>query len=272
MKRILSLFAAFVIAGVLAACKLAAVEPYANTGSAAAHSIKVITSGGFAAAYKLLAPEFEKQTGIRLETAYGSSSGGAYDSIPSRLARGEAVDVIILSRSSLNRLTAKGEVYPDSRVDLVHSKIGMAVKRGAPRPNIQTRQAFIETVLNASSIGYSASASGTYLSTSLFPKLGIWQQIKPKSRRILSERVASVVARGEVEIGFQQISEILPIEGVDYVGPIPDEVQKVTTFSTGITTRAKNTEQAQQLIAFLASREVADTIAATGLTPVVLER
>ena len=176
----------------------------------ATREIRVITSGGFAAAYNILAPEFERTTGIRLVTAYGASSGGAPDSIPSRLSRGESADMIILSRSSLDRLTAAGEVVAESRVDLVRSSIGMAVRSGAARPDIGTTDAFVATLLAAESIGYSASSSGTYLSTVLFPRLGIWEQIEPKSKRILSERVATVVARGEVEIGFQQISEILP--------------------------------------------------------------
>jgi molybdate transport system substrate-binding protein len=179
--------------------------------------------------------------------------------------------VIILSRSSLDDLTERGEVRPESRVDLVRSLIGMAVRRGAHRPDISSKAAFIGTLLAAESIGYSASASGTYLSTVLFPELGIWEQIEDKSTQVLSERVASVVARGDVQIGFQQISEILSIEGVDYVGPIPDEVQAVTTFSIGITERARNAEDAQRLIDYLSSEEVAQTIAATGLSPVVSE-
>ena len=231
--------------------------------------IKVLTSGGFTAAYNILAPQFERATGFILVTAYGASSGGAPNSIPSRLSNGEVADVIILSRSSLDNLTELGEVHPDSRVDLVRSAIGMAVRSGSRKPDISTIDAFIETVLRAESIGYSASASGTYLSTVLFPQLEIWERIEPKSRRILNERVASVVARGEVEIGFQQISEILPIAGVDYVGPIPDDVQKITTFSAGITQRAQNLSGAKSLIEFLSSEEVAGTIAATGLIPVV---
>jgi molybdate transport system substrate-binding protein len=231
--------------------------------------IKVLTSGGFTAAYNILAPQFEQTTGIVLVTAYGASSGGAPDSIPSRLSKGEAADVIILSRSSLDKLTELGQVRPASRIDLVRSGIGMAVRSGATKPDISTKNSFIHTVLSAESIGYSASASGTYLSTVLFPRLGIWGRIEPKSKRILSERVASVVARGEVEIGFQQISEILPIGGVDYVGPIPDDVQMITTFSAGITQRAQNISGANSLIEFLSSKEVAETIAATGLIPVV---
>jgi molybdate transport system substrate-binding protein len=215
-----------------------------------------VTSGGFAAAYNVLGPKFEEQMGIKLETAYGSSSGGAHDSIPVRLARGEEIDVIILSQSSLNELTNQGEVEPDSRVDLVHSMIGMAVKSGADKPDISTKEA----------------SSGTYLSTVLFPRLGIWEQIKDKSMPVLSERVATVVARGEVEIGFQQISEILPIPGADYAGPIPDEVQKVTTFSAGITKRAVNKQDASKLIEYLSSKQVAGTIASTGLSPAVLEK
>ncbi len=254
----------------ICACQSLSVASDASTASInETRQIKVLTSGGFTAAYNILAPQFERTTGFILVTAYGASSGGAPNSIPSRLSNGAVVDVIILSRSSLDNLTELGEVHPDSRVDLVRSGIGMAVRSGSRKPDISTKDTFIETVLRAESIGYSASASGTYLSTVLFPQLEIWERIEPKSRRILSERVASVVARGEVEIGFQQISEILPIAGVDYVGPIPDDVQKITTFSAGITQRAQNLSGAKSLIEFLSSEEVAETIAATGLIPVV---
>ena len=120
------------------------------------------------------------------------------------MSRGELADVIILSRSSLDNLTAAAEVVADSRVDLVRSTIGMAVQSGAPMPDISTTDAFVASLLAADSIGYSASASGTYLSTVLFPQLGIWEQIEAKSKRIISERVATVVGRGEGQIGFQQ--------------------------------------------------------------------
>ena len=233
--------------------------------------LRVVSSGGFATAYDRLGPGFEELTGIELITAYGSSSGGAPDSIPVRLERGEPFDLVILSQSSLNQLTDIGEVRPSSRKDLARSSIGMAVHEGAVAPDISTPALFIQTLIDAESIGYSASASGTYLSTVLFPRLGLWEQLQPKSKRILSERVAAVVARGEVQIGFQQISEILTIEGARYVGPIPAEFQKVTIFSAGITTRAKNIADAQLLLDYLSSTEVAAVIAETGLEPVVLE-
>ncbi len=270
MKKLLTAVLVAVATLLICACQTQSAGSDASTAPIdRTRQIKVLTSGGFTAAYNILAPQFEQTTGIVLVTAYGASSGGAPDSIPSRLSNGEAADVIILSRSSLDNLTELSEVHPDSRVDLVRSGIGMAVRSGAPKPDISTKDAFIDTVLRAESIGYSASASGTYLSTILFPQLEIWERIEPKSKRILSERVASAVARGEVEIGFQQVSEILPIEGVDFVGPIPDDVQKITTFSAGITQRAQNLSGARSLIEFLSSEEVAETIAATGLIPVV---
>ena len=233
----------------------------------AAHRIAVATSGGLAAAYDLLAPRFQDETGLRLVTSYGASTGGAPDSIPARLGRGERFDVLIMSQAGLNALAARGLVRSDSRIDLASSSIGMAVREGAPVPDISTPETFVETLLAAESIGYSASVSGAYISTELLPRLGLAEQLAPKSRRIVSERVAAVVARGEIEIGFQQVSEILSIEGAAYVGPIPDEYQRVTTFSTGITTNAENPDGAQRLIDFFSSAEAASTIAETGLEP-----
>ena len=230
--------------------------------------ISVVTSGGLAAAYDVLAPRFQEESGIRLATAYGASTGGAPDSIPARLERGERFDVLLMSQAGLNALAERGLVRPDTRVDVASSAIGMAVRAGAPIPDISTPEAFVETLLAAESIGYSASVSGTYIFTELFPQLGVAEQLAPKSRRIVSERVAAVVARGELEIGFQQVSEILSIEGAAYVGPIPDEYQRVTTFSTGITRDAENPDGAQRLIDFLSSAEAASTIAETGLEPV----
>ncbi|MCG8506304.1 MAG: substrate-binding domain-containing protein [Sphingomonadales bacterium] len=225
-----------------------------------------MSSGGFTAAYKTLAPRFESETGVKLVTAYGASSGGAPDSIPERLKRGERADVVILSQNGLNAITRQGFVEPDSHTPLANSMIGMAVRAGAAAPDISTKLAFIETLLAAKSIGYSASASGTYLSTQLFPALGIWDRIKAKSVRIESERVATVVARGDVQIGFQQISEILPIEGVTYVGPIPQDVQKVTLFSAGLTHQGDDT-LAWILVCYLSAPEHGGIIEATGLTP-----
>ena len=245
--------------------------PLAAQGEAPAE-VAVVTSGGLAAAYDRLAPRFEAETGIRLVTAYGASTGGAPDSIPVRLARGERFDVLIMSQAGLDALAAQGLVRPDTRLDLASSSIGVAVREGAPLPDISTPESFAATLLAAESIGYSASVSGTYIATELYPRLGLTEELAPKSRRIISERVAAVVARGEVEIGFQQVSEILSIAGAAYAGPIPDEYQRVTTFSTGIAANAQNPVGAQRLIDFLSSNEVAPTIAESGLQPAAAQR
>ena len=141
----------------------------AGEGNAPAE-VAVVTSGGLAAAYDALAPRFEVRTGLRLVTAYGASGGGAPDSIPMRLERGERFDVLIMSQAGLNALAGQGLIRPDTRVDLASSSIGMAVLEGAPLPDIGTPEAFVETLLAAESIGYSASVSGTYISTELFPQ------------------------------------------------------------------------------------------------------
>ncbi len=234
-----------------------------------AQEIRVITSGGLAAAFDEIVPQFESKAGVKIQTAYGSSSGGAEDSIPSRLARGETFDVLILARYSLDNLTREGYVRESAQVDLAESKIGMAIASGQPKPDISTPDKFLEVVLAADSIGYSASASGTYLSQDLFPRLKIWETIQEKSQRILSRRVASLVASGEVEIGFQQISEIISISGAQLVGPIPEEYQKTTVFSAGVTRSSTRPDLADSLLAFLSSDLSADVIKSTGLTPLV---
>ena len=231
--------------------------------------LHVITSGGFTAAWDILGPLYGEAARVEITTEYGSSMGGGPQSIPVRLDRGETFDVVILNRPPLDGFAADGRVRPQTRVDLGRSLIGMAVRAGAPKPDISTREALIETLRAAESIGYSASVSGTRLSTEVFPSLGIWEEIEPKTLRIVGERVAAVVARGEVEIGFQQISAILPVEGADFAGTIPNELQEIAFFSAGIMEQAPNLEEAERLVQFLSSDAAAPIIESTGLTPVV---
>ena len=235
--------------------------------SAAGEEIKVMTSGAFTAAYLELVPRFERSTQNKITTSFGASMGTAPDSIPMRLGRGEPVDVLILARPALDDLVKQGKVMADSRMDLVRSSIGMAVRAGAHKPDISSVEALKRTLLEAKSIAYSDSASGTYLSTEMFRRLGIESQVAAKCKRVLSEPVGAVVARGEAEIGFQQISEILPVTGIDYVGPLPAEVQKVTVFSAGVATGSKNPDGARALIRFLASPAAVESIQKSGLEP-----
>ncbi|HVH29297.1 MAG TPA: molybdate ABC transporter substrate-binding protein [Vicinamibacterales bacterium] len=236
-------------------------------GTAFGDEIKVMTSGGFTAAYLELVPEFERASHHTVVTAFGGSMGNGPETIPNRLQRGEPADVVILASAALDDLIKQGKVVAGSRVDLVRSTIGMAVRAGSPKPDISTVAALTQTLLRAKSIAYSASASGVYLSTEMFQHLGIADQVLPKSRNAQGERVGALVARGEAEIGFQQVSELLPEPGIDYVGELPPEVQRVTVFSAGIVVGAKQPAAAKSLIEFLASERAIPVIRKTGLEP-----
>ena len=232
-----------------------------------ADEIKVVTSGGFTAAYLELVSDYERATHNKLVTEFGPSMGTTHNAIPIRLERGETIDVVIMAAPALDDLIKQGKVRADSKVDLVQSSIGMAVKAGAPRPDISTVDALKRTLLAAKSIAYSDSASGVYLTTELFPKLGIADQIKSKSKKIEADPVGGVVATGEFEIGFQQMSELRPVKGIDIVGPLPLGAQKVTIFAAGIPSASKNPEAAKALIQWLASPAAYVAIKKSGLEP-----
>lgn len=236
--------------------------------NARAQAIKVMISGGFSAAYKVLAPQFEETAGVHLETVSGPSMGTTPGAIPVRLEHGEPADVVIMVRAALDELLKKGEVADGSQVDLARSRIGMAVRAGTPTPDISSVEAFRRTLLQARSVAYSDSASGVYIASTLFKRLGIEKEMAAKSHQIPAEPVGLVVARGEAEIGFQQMSELLPISGITVVGPIPEEVQEITVFSAGIVTSSKAQEAARNLIRYLASPDRCPAIKQTALDPV----
>ena len=238
------------------------------TATIRAADIHVVSSGGFAAAYRTLAPQFEQNTGNHLITAWGPSMGDTADAVPQRLARNEPIDVVIMVGPALGKFVDEGKIMPGSRVDLARSAIGVAVRSGTPKPDISTVDSLRTTLLNVKSIAYSDSASGVYVSTELFRRLGIADQVSGKSRMIPAEPVGLVVARGEAEIGFQQISELKPISGIELVGPLPNEVQKITIFSAGIVTGSKEPEAAKSLLTFLSSPSATQAIIASGLEPI----
>jgi molybdate transport system substrate-binding protein len=168
----------------------------------------------------------------------------------------------------LAELIDGGLVAADSRVELARSSIGIAVRAGAPKPDISSVDALRQALLRARSIAYSGSVSGTYVSTELFARLGIADLVAGKSRKIETERVGAVVARGDAEIGFQQISELLPVAGIDVVGPLPAEVQYESVFSAGVIKTSPHAEAARAMLRFLASPQAAPTIERTGLEPI----
>jgi molybdate transport system substrate-binding protein len=236
--------------------------------TATAAEIRVMISGGLSAAYEVLVPEFERATGHKVLTARGPSMGTTVNAIPVRLERGEPADVLIMVGYALKDLADKGKVMPGSSVDLVKSPIGIAVKTGAPKPDIGTADAVKRALLAAKTIAYSDSASGVYVSTEMFQKLGIADEMKDKARKIPATPVGEIVAHGDAEIGFQQISELKAVPGVDIVGPLPDELQRITVFSAGIAMASKEPDAGQALIKFLASSAARDAIIKSGMEPI----
>jgi molybdate transport system substrate-binding protein len=237
-------------------------------GTASAAEVRVMISGGLTAAYNALVPEFERATGHKVVTAYGPSMGTTVNAIPVRLERGEPADVLIMVGYALGDLAKQGKVIADSSVDLVKSPIGVAVKSGAPKPDISSAEPLKRALQAAKTIAYSDSASGVYVSTEMFAKLGIADEMKDKARKIPATPVGEIVARGEAEIGFQQISELRPVSGIDIVGPLPDELQKITVFSAGIASVSKEAEAGKALIKYLTSPAARPTIVNSGMEPI----
>src|SRR5258705_6629829 len=213
-------------------------------------------------------PHPENEPEVGLAGVDGVGLGGTPTAAGTGLKGGEPIDVIILAGPGLEALIKEGKVDPRNRFDLVRSLIGMAVRTGAPKPDISTVDALKRTLLQAKSVGYSDSASGVYLSTVLFQRLGVAEQVRPKSEKIEGyERVGDALARGDIDIGFQQISELRPVPGITIVGPLPDGAQEVTIFSAAIVNGAKNTVEARKLIDFLSSPAAAPIVKQTGLEP-----
>ena len=236
--------------------------------TAPANEFRVMTSGAFTAAHLELIPRLERLTGKKVITA-STSIGTGENSIPNRLKRGEVVDIVIVAEAVLRQFITEGLVLSEGHAPIARSGIGMAVRAGAPRPDISSPDALRRTLLEAASIGYSASVSGQYVTTELYQRLGIADRALPKSRLIGGgERVGAVVARGEVEIGFQQMSELLPVPGIDHITPLPPELQKVSSFAAGVAASSPDPALGRKVIGFLASPEADQAIRNSGLEPV----
>ncbi|KVD83470.1 molybdenum ABC transporter substrate-binding protein [Burkholderia sp. ABCPW 14] len=240
----------------------------AALAQAHATELHVMNSGGFTAAYQLLAPKFEASTGNTLDIVYGPSMGATPEAIPNRLARGEPADVVIMVGYALDALIREGKVDPGSRVELADSRIGAVVRAGEPVPDIGTPGALKAALLHAKSVAYSDSASGVYIQNTLFKRLGVEVEVKPKATMVPRIPVASKVADGTYALGFQQVSELLPVQGVTFVGKIPESLQSVTRFAGGMPAGAKHPREARALLDYLASPASAGDIRKTGLDPI----
>jgi molybdate transport system substrate-binding protein len=240
------------------------------SNGACAAEVRVMISGGFFEVYAEMSAEFEGTTGHRLVTTRGPSTGDSPEAIPTRLARGETADVVILEGGSADELGRKGFVRVDSRTVLARVQTGLMVRADAPEPDISSVELFRKVLLSAKSIACSDSGSGRFILETMLPKLGIADQVMPKTRRVRGppsgEPVAAVVARGQAQIGLQDVSELIHVPGIAYVGPIPAALDRNSTYTAFITTEAHEPEAAKALIRILSSREAEPIILKAGLT------
>jgi len=238
---------------------VAAVLVAALAGGTQAAEVKVLSSNAVKTALEELAPQFEKATEHKLVITFGTAAG-----LKTNIENGETFDVAILTAGAVDDLIRQGKVA--TRTDLVRSGAGVAVRKGAPKPDISTTDAFKRALIAAKSIGYvEQGATGIYLK-GLLERLGIAEELRPKIK-LLKTNAAQAVADGEAEIGMTQISEILPFPGAELVGPLPAEIQLHTVFPAGLGAGARQPEAAKALIAFLTAPPAAAVFKAKGLDP-----
>jgi molybdate transport system substrate-binding protein len=232
---------------VLAAALLAPAPSFAQ--------LQVLASGGFGAAYRELLPVFETRTGIKVTTTRAASQGSGSNTIPALIRAGTAADVVILSKEGLAEVVAQGRILAGSAVDLARVRLGVAVPAGAPKPDIRTVEGFKQMVLRAKSID-AVSTSAIYMKEKLFPRLGI-----------PAETAAKFGVGPATDIWIRPVSELQNVPGIDFVGPVPDEIQLVSVFSAAILSGSKQVDAARRLIGFLSSEEALPAIRRSGMEP-----
>ncbi len=235
---------------------------------ASAADIQLMSTGALTGAMRDLQPRYEQETGNKLHISSGPSSGTTKDAIPIRLQNGEMPDVLIMVAQSLEKLVQEGQFVAALRLDIARSLVGVGVRKGAPKPDVSSVDALRNALLAAKSIGYSEGASGVYVSSRLLAKLGIADQVASRMKKITGELVGDAIARGEVEIGLQQVSELKAVNGVSFAGPLPEEVQNASVISLAIAQNAKEPQAARSLAGFLSSHDAAVWLVKSGLEPI----
>jgi molybdate transport system substrate-binding protein len=248
----------------LLAGALAAALNAASAQTAAATEIRVLGGSAVETVMRELIPAFEQRTGHTVSHDFD----GAIGQMTARVRDGEHADVVIVSRPQIDELIRSGRLAHRSNADLAKIAIGIFVRTGAPKPDISSVEAFKRAMLAAGSIGWNDPAAGAPVSLymiGLFERLGIAAAMRPKTVAFKqrSERFATV-ARGDVEIGFNQVSEIVAAPGVDLVGPLPEDIQNYTLFAAGIGAQARDRQASKDLIDFLLSKEAAAVWTAKG--------
>jgi len=223
--------------------------------------VSVITSGGFSAAYRAALPEFERTAGITVTTTSGASQGNGPNTIGAQLRRGVPADVVIMSREGLNDLIKENLIAVGSDVNLAQTPLGVAIKAGAPKPDLSSGEAFKQTLLRAKSITFPSSTTGIFLATTLFPRFGIADQLASKTT---SAGVAAV-ARGEAELAIQPVSELVHVDGVEFAGTLPSDAQFISVFAAAVVANSPHADAARRLIAYLASDRATPAITNSGM-------
>jgi len=227
---------------------------------AQAADITVLATPGIREAYLQLVPQFEKASGNKVATTWAGTGD-----VMKRMKAGEVFDAVILAANSLEELTDTGRLMAGSRADLARSLVGVAVRAGAPKPDISSQEALKKTLLAAKSIGISTGPSGVYL-TGLFQRMGVLDEIKPKLRTPPSgAAIGELIAKGEAEIGFQQVSELIHFPGIQFIGPLPAAVQQTTVFAGGVHAGAREPDAARAFLKFLSAPEHAAVLRKHGL-------
>jgi molybdate transport system substrate-binding protein len=231
-------------------------------GIAGAADLKVIGSPGTRAPYTLLLPGFEQTTGTKVTTIWGGVT-----EVHKRVSDGEIADVVMLPAAQIDDLMKQGKIVADSRVDVAKSAIGVAIRTGAPRIDTGSADGIKRALLAAKTIAYSGGPSGIHMAR-LIRKWGITDEVKAKIVTVPPNMpIGEVVARGDAEIGFQQVSELLPVQGIDYLGPLPADIQEITTFSAGVHKAAAAPDAGRALLKFLTAPAAASIIRKTGMDP-----
>jgi molybdate transport system substrate-binding protein len=229
---------------------------------AGAVEITVLSTQATEQAYRELVPQFEQATGDTVKTTFT----GTLDA-KKRIAAGEPFDLLIMASPDIDAFMTLGTLVKGSRVDLAKSGVGVGIKAGAPKPDISTTEAFKNALLAAKSIGYSTGPSGVYVK-GLFERLGIADEVKPRLKQTpTGVFVGTIIANGDVEIGIQQVSEMSHFAGVDFVGALPADIQKMTIFSSGIAARSQHEEAARALVKFITAPEAAAAYKKSGMEP-----
>ena len=230
---------------------------------ASAAEIGLVTTNAVEQILRDLIPTFERTSGHTVRMAvYGT--GLAVTKVKDG---SEAPDLVLLSPAALGDLAKADKVTAGSITDAFRSRVGLAVRAGAPKPDIGTADAFKTTLLNAKTIGHSIGPSGDYFSTELIQRLGIADALKPKIIVVRGRPVAAAVASGEVEIGIHQVAELMQVPGIDIVGPLPAELQKTLIYATGLATAAMQPEAAKALVKFLSAEAAGPAIKKNGMDP-----